>query len=178
MKDKYIVLIVGKSGSGKSTICDRLTEQYGLKQVKSYTTRPRRGGGDNSHIFVSDAEFAKLENKCAYTVYDNRKYCAMTEQVDNADLYIIDVDGVEYFLSHYDGRKIPMVVYIETSKAVRKERMMQRGDAEYKVANRLRYDKTHFDDVDEYAIKTYQNETEEDLDKIVESIYNVFFYEG
>ena len=35
MKDKYIVLIVGKSGSGKSTICDRLTEQYGLKQVKS-----------------------------------------------------------------------------------------------------------------------------------------------
>ena len=32
--------------------------------------------------------------------------------------------------------------------------------------------------VDEYAIKTYQNETEEDLDKIVESIYNVFFYEG
>lgn len=178
MKDKYIVLIVGKSGSGKSTICDRLTEQYGLKQVKSYTTRPRRGDGDNSHIFVNDAEFAKLENKCAYTRYDNHKYCATTEQVDNADLYIIDVDGVEYFLSHYDGRKIPMVVYIETSKDVRKERMMQRGDAEYKVMNRLRYDKTHFDNADEYAIKTYQNETEEDLNKIVESIYNVFFYEG
>ena len=178
MKDKYIVLIVGKSGSGKSTICDRLTEQYGLKQVKSYTTRPRRGDGDNSHIFVNDEKFAKLENKCAYTIYDNRKYCATTEQVDNADLYIIDVDGVEYFLSHYNGRKIPMVVYIETSKNVRKERMMQRGDAEYKVMNRLRYDKTHFDNADEYAIKTYQNETEEDLDKIVESIYNVFFYEG
>lgn len=178
MKDKYIVLIVGKSGSGKSTICDRLTEQYGLKQVKSYTTRPRRGDGDNSHIFVNDAEFAKLENKCAYTRYDNHKYCATTEQVDNADLYIIDVDGVEYFLSHYDGRKIPMVVYIETSRDVRKARMIQRGDAEYKVMNRLRYDKTHFDNADEYAIKTYQNETEEDLDKIVESIYNVFFYEG
>lgn len=178
MKDKYIVLIVGKSGSGKSTICDRLTEQYGLKQVKSYTTRPRRGDGDNSHIFVNDTEFAKLENKCAYTIYDNHKYCATTEQVDNADLYIIDVDGVGYFLSHYDGRKIPMVVCIETSRDVRKERMMKRGDAEYKVANRLRYDKAHFGDADEYAIKTYQNEIEEDLDKIVENIYNVFFYEG
>ena len=71
-----------------------------------------------------------------------------------------------------------MVVYIETSRDVRKARMIQRGDAEYKVMNRLRYDKTHFDNADEYAIKTYQNETEEDLDKIVESIYNVFFYEG
>ena len=62
MKDKYIVLIVGESGSGKSTICDELTKRYGLKQVESYTTRPRRSEDEDGHTFVSDEEFDKLED--------------------------------------------------------------------------------------------------------------------
>ena len=35
MKDKYIVLLVGKSGTGKSTICQYLEDMYGLREVKS-----------------------------------------------------------------------------------------------------------------------------------------------
>ena len=49
-ENKYIILIVGKSGSGKSTICDRLEQEYGLNQVKSYTTRPRRGANEWTYI--------------------------------------------------------------------------------------------------------------------------------
>ena len=90
MKDKYIVLVVGESGSGKSTICNLLTTRYGLKQVESYTTRPMRYEGESGHTFVNDAEFDALDNMCAYTVFDGYKYGATQEQVDNADLYVID----------------------------------------------------------------------------------------
>ena len=68
MKDKYIVLIVGESGSGKSTICDELTKRYGLKQVKSYTTRPRRSEDEDGHTFISDEEFKELEGICGQLV--------------------------------------------------------------------------------------------------------------
>lgn len=42
MANEFIVLLVGPSASGKSTIADKLEELYGWKQVQSITTRPRR----------------------------------------------------------------------------------------------------------------------------------------
>ena len=179
MKDKYIIVIVGKSGSGKSTICDALTEKYGLKQVKSYATRPRRGDNDNSHIFVTFEEFDALHDKCAYTFFDGNHYCATSKQVDESDLYIIDPKGIDYFLKHYDGKKIPMIIYISTSKDIRFNRMVERGDTKYRANKRLSYDNKAFDVelINDYAIKVYENNTREDLDWIVDYIYKVFFRE-
>ena len=175
MKDKYIVLIVGESGSGKSTICDELTKRYGLKQVKSYTTRPRRSDNESGHIFVSDEEFDRLENMCAFTLFNGHKYCATSKQVDNADLYVIDPKGVKYFMNHYNGKKIPMVIYIDVDKKTRRKRMMKRGDGQDKVDKRIKHDEESFGNVDEYAFKTYSNNTLSDLDKIVNDIYYLFF---
>ena len=175
MKDKYIVLIVGESGSGKSTICDELTKRYDLKQVKSYTTRPRRSEDEDGHTFISDEEFNKLENICAYTYFDNHHYCATREQVDNADLYIIDPYGIGYFMSKYDGRKIPMVVYIHTDKRIRRKRMEQRGDTTYKIRQRMANDESSFVNVDEYAMYQYDNIKEGDVEKIATDIYRKFF---
>lgn len=175
MKDKYIVLIVGESGSGKSTICDELTKSYGLKQVKSYTTRPRRSADEDGHTFVNDEEFDKLENMCAFTLFNGYRYCATSEQVDNADLYVIDPKGVEYFMNHYDGKKIPMVIYIDVDKKTRRERMRKRGDEQNKVDKRIKHDEESFGNVDEYAFKTYPNKTLSDLDRIVNDIYYLFF---
>ena len=31
-----MILLVGKSGSGKSTVADILTKEYGLSQIQSY----------------------------------------------------------------------------------------------------------------------------------------------
>ena len=68
--NRYVLLIVGKSGSGKSALCNYMEKTYGLKQVKSYTTRLCRGLEDNTHTFVTDEEFDKLTDMCAYTVFD------------------------------------------------------------------------------------------------------------
>ena len=178
MKDKYIVLIVGESGSGKSTICDELTKRYGLKQVKSYTTRPRRSEDEDGHTFISDEEFNKLENVCAYTYFDNYDYCATREQIDNSDLYIVNPWGIEYFMKTYNGRKIPMVVYIYADKRTRRKRMAKRGDKEYKIRQRIAHDESAFANVDEYAMHQYNNIEEGDVEKIATDIYRKFFRDG
>ena len=49
-----IFLIVGCSGSGKTTITEQLEQKYGLKAIQSYTTRQPRYDGETGHIFVSD----------------------------------------------------------------------------------------------------------------------------
>ena len=178
MKDKYIVLIVGESGSGKSTICDELTKRYGLKQVESYTTRPRRSENEGGRTFISDEEFDKLEDICAYTYFDGYRYCATREQIDNSDLYIIDPRGIEYFIKEYNGRKIPMVVYIYADKRTRRKRMANRGDKEHKIRQRIAHDESAFANVDEYTMYRYSNVEEGGVGKIATDIYRKFFRDG
>lgn len=121
-----IYLIVGESGSGKSTVCDIIEETYGLKQLVSYTTRPRRYDGEKGHLFVDKATFDKLENKVAYTMFDGYEYCATAQQIDECDLYVIDPDGLFKLKELYHGDKNIKVIYISTPLPERYERMKKR----------------------------------------------------
>lgn len=123
-----IYLIVAPSGAGKTTIVDFLESNYGLKSINSYTTRRPRFDGETGHIFVSDEEFDKLTDMVAYTMFDNNRYCATVEQVEENDLYVIDPKGVEFFKQHYNGNKQVKVIYIESDITTRYERMRQRAE--------------------------------------------------
>lgn len=181
MRKDFIVLIVGESGSGKSEICRYLEDKYGLKEVKSYTTRPKRNENDKSHIFATDYDFDNvLDDIVAYTEYNGYKYCATAKQIEDCDTYIIDPDGIEYFFKKYTGKKIPMVVHISAPKEVRRERMLSRGHTIGAVETRLEIDTEEFANVRDYAIFTYTNADNgmEDVHDIGEDIYNTFFREG
>lgn len=52
---------VSPSGGGKTTIVTYLSEKYGLKIAKSFTTRTPRGKDDNEYNFVTVEEFLILE---------------------------------------------------------------------------------------------------------------------
>lgn len=140
----YIILLVGKSGTGKTTLVEKLVKDRGYKTVNSYTTRPQRYPGESGHIFVSDEKFDKLENICAYTEFDGYKYCATQKQVDDADIYVIDPDGVDYFKSQYNGDKEIITVELLAQRPVRYARMRKRGDTFFKTIKRLRNDKKKF----------------------------------
>ena len=49
-----IFLIVGCSGSGKTTITEQLEMKYGLKSIQSYTTRLPRYDGETGHTIISN----------------------------------------------------------------------------------------------------------------------------
>ena len=127
-----IFLIVGCSGSGKTTITEQLEQKYGLKSIQSYTTRKPRYDGETGHTFVSDEEFDKLTDMVAYTEFASNRYCATAEQVDNNDLYIIDPKGVDFFMKAYKGSKTPKIIFISSNLTTRYERMIGRAETKGK----------------------------------------------
>ena len=175
--NRYVLLIVGKSGSGKSALCNYMEKTYGLKQVKSYTTRLCRGLEDNTHTFVTDEEFDKLTDMCAYTVFDGNRYCATSKQVDECDLYVIDPTGIDYFLREYRGIKIPIVIHIDASESICTLRMYERGDDPNDISRRIKHDRKAFKNVREYATETYNNtyNDEANLRMIGDLLYEKYF---
>lgn len=141
-----LILLVGKSGSGKTTLANELEKRCGLKQLRSYTTRKPRYQGETGHIFLSEKEFDGLEGIVAKTVFDGNRYAATKEQVDHADIYVIDVQGVKELLQKYKGRKEIKIVYLDVPAYIRFWRMVRRGDSLLQVVKRIFHDRKAFAD--------------------------------
>ena len=170
---RCIYLVVGASGTGKTTIVNRLVEQYGLRAVCSYTTRPPRYQGEQGHIFVSDAEFDKLNNIVAFTEYDGYRYGAKAEQIDSSDIYVIDPDGITYFCQNYIGEKEIRIIFICATEEERKKRMLRRGDSEKVVESRIELDKKVFYNMkDRFSLGVYNDSLERAIEVIVDYIKN------
>lgn len=138
-----LVLLVGKSGSGKTTLEKVLVNNFGFKSVKSYTTRPKRVANEENHQFVTKEEFDALENKVAYTCFNGYEYCATKEQLDNATIYVIDPDGIEYLRQNYSRNFF--IVYIDTDSKVCENRMRKRGDDYNVLKSRVFNDEIEFE---------------------------------
>lgn len=134
---KPLFLFVGKSSSGKTTIADMLEHKYGLTQMQSYTTRPPRHENEIGHVFITDAEFDKLENLVAYTNYNGFRYGATAEQVDNVSIYVIDVAGIVTLLDKYQTDRPIVVFYFDTTVCTRIDRMIERQDSDMAIISRL-----------------------------------------
>lgn len=164
-----IYLIVGESSSGKDSVVNKLCDKHGYTKVLSYTTRPQRPNEQNTHTFISDEQFDKLQNIVAYTEFHGYRYAATQELVDNATFYIIDKAGIEYFNANYKGDKDIKIIYIKVLKGVRFERMLRRGESAEQAISRIEHDKIAFDGAEELADFITVNW---DLDECVENIYN------
>lgn len=147
VKSKNFLLIVGNSGSGKTTVVEELQRRYGLKSINSYTTRPPRYEGETGHIFVNTTDMPPESEMVGYTYYNNNHYWATAQQVAENDLYVIDVAGINYFHEHYKGDKPYLVVQIWAPEEVCKQRMLARGDSEDAAENRIQYDRLVFANV-------------------------------
>ena len=141
---KPLILLVGKSGSGKTTIAEILEKDYYLKSLRSYTTRLPRYEGEDGHTFIDRDTYFKLIDKIATTHFDGNFYCATKEQCDKSDVYVVDPDGVDTFTVNYDGDRVPLIIYINTHWFIRFFRMVRRGNSVSKAMERIRHDKKKF----------------------------------
>lgn len=149
MKHDKIILLVGRSGSGKSTVADILRHQYGRSILPSYTTRPKRFEQEEGHIFVNNMFYEKVSRSrdiVAYTYFDKNHYWATTQQVNENDIYIIDPDGVAFFRSHYFGPKQVVVVWLDCIWLVALLRMEKQGRSRDEIDRRIANDNTVFYD--------------------------------
>lgn len=148
---RNIYLIVGPSGSGKTTLTEDLCTRYGYKAVSSYTDRPPRYPGEIGHEFLSNDEFNKLSNLCAYTEFNGYRYGVTSEMIDRCDVYVIDPAGVEYMREHYTGKKGISIIGLVVEPEVRYTRMKKRGDSKEQIESRLRHDERAFRDLNKIA---------------------------
>jgi len=130
-----IIAIVGRSGSGKSTIADML-QKKGIPPVVSYTTRPKRDKYDVHHKFVSDSEYDNIFDKLAETVYGGYRYCGKLEGHHDCYSYVIDEVGLKMLK---DNSKLDVYSVLVLSpqevrqKRTTKERFNRDKDYEYKL---------------------------------------------
>ena len=139
---KPLYLLIGRSASGKTTIANILEEKYGYKSVSSYTTRPQRYDGEVGHTFVDDATFDQLGELAGFVEYNGYRYGTTMQQVDDADIYVIDPVGAEYLLDKYTDRQI-CIIYFDASVPTRIHRMKNRGDSDNAIINRLLQDEEY-----------------------------------
>lgn len=166
-----MLLIIGRSGSGKSTVARTLSKQYGYNIVESYTTRPQRTDEvfESDHIFIGKNSVKKYKDKMvAYTKIGENEYFVTEDMLYESDIYVIDPNGLEFLTSqNLDIEFIPVYLYVSTNKQM--ERLLKRGDDAITASKRMRdedYQFTMFETTKPITINTDNLSIEEIVYKV------------
>lgn len=149
MKTLPILLLVGPSGSGKTTVANLLSLRNGWRQVASYTTREPRYPGEEGHTFITEEEFRILKNLVAYTEYNGHRYGATAQQIDDCQIYVVDIPGVKSLAQNYKGERDVRVIILDVSEDDRRHRMHDRGDSDAVIEERIETDRVAFANIAE-----------------------------
>jgi len=135
-----LFLIAGETSCGKTTLANKLCEELNLNQIISYTTRPKRKGEGDTHVFVDDATYEKMKadnNIAAYTNISGYHYWSTVDQLYQNNIYIIDPIGI----ASIEDLNITDIdfctIYINVPIEVRIDRAMIRGDKPEVLTKRI-----------------------------------------
>ena len=128
-KEHTLLLIVGRTASGKDSLVGKLCERTNLKAVTSYTTRPRRENEGETHIFTTEEMYEQMQTEgkvAAYTQISGYHYWTTINQLYENDLYIIDYKGIQT-LRELDLPNIRFVtVFVNVPDDIREERALKK----------------------------------------------------
>lgn len=147
--DEHVLLcVMGRSASGKDTLVQKLCERTGLKQIISYTTRGRRVGEGDTHIFITNEEYNQLNADgkiAAFTQIGTDRYCCTIDQLYESDVYVIDPIGVKHLRELNLPNLRLVTVFINVPDSIREDRALnKRGDDKMKWRVRNRNESEQF----------------------------------
>ena len=152
-----IIVLVGKTASGKTTVANELCKHHGYKRIITYTTRPMRKNEvqDVDYHFISDEQFNKMVENNEFTEYKRYNTAhgvwsygsvITSEQELSDDCYVIILtpQGLRDL-----SKKISQYIafYLNVSFESQLERLKKRGDEEQQIIKRLKNDDKDFEDV-------------------------------
>ena len=186
-----IICLIGKSGSGKDTIIQKLHADLKIPISISFTSRGMRPGEiqDLTYHFVSDSYFEENKEKFIeqriYKTYGKDgnvefwKYGLTEESFEEGNnLVIVDVNGYKA-LRKYFGKQNVLPFFIHCSDSTRLNRVLLRGDGsnELELMRRFAADEEDFKDFIE-SHNYYKVCNEYGIDLAVEEIEGVLKRRG
>lgn len=159
-----MIILIGESGSGKTTILNEL-EKRGFQKAINYTTRPKREAGETSEYqFVSKEEFEKMweEGKLlqrAEFAGENYGISIDSLQENVACIQIVDsIADVKNRARQLGLSNLKIICfYIHVPPEERTKRMLTRGDSLEAIQKRLEIDSVKFKKAREVVDYTIEN---------------------
>jgi len=126
-----MIVLVGESASGKSSIEKFLVEEYGYNHVVSYTTRQPRSGEVNGvdYHFITEEEFEKRLNEGFFaesTCYNGWHYGCAVEDCTDDKVIVANPHGLRQLRKNDKVNVIAF--YIDVPRRDRLIKILQRGD--------------------------------------------------
>ena len=140
-----IIVLLGASGSGKSTIENELPAHHGFEKIISYTTRKPRNNEENckDYYFVDNNTFNEILNRGLFMEYDeysqNRFYGTLKPDYKGGNkVSVLTPNGLRQLKKNYTDENI-FTVLIDANLGTRIKRYIDRCGV----------DKFNFDDKNE-----------------------------
>ena len=155
-----MVILVGESASGKSSIEKYLVDNYSYQKVVSYTTRsprPNEVDGVDYH-FITTEQFFELQRQGFFAetaVYNDWHYGTAKEDCANNRVAVLTPHGLRQ-ISKIDGINVTSF-YIRVPRRDRLIKLLQRGDGIEEAYRRNLSDVGQFDGIEDEADFTIDN---------------------
>lgn len=139
------IILLGASGSGKSTIENELSTHHGFSKIVSYTTRQPRNNEKNGkdYFFIDNKMFEEFLSRGLFAEFDeysqNRLYGTLkSDYVDGDKVVVLTPNGLRQLKKNCPNEKI-FTVLVEANLGTRIKRYIDRCGV----------DKFNFDDKNE-----------------------------
>lgn len=155
-----MLILVGGSASGKSTIEKILCEEYGYKKVTSYTTRSPRDGevdGVDYHYISQEDFFEKWQNGFFAEVgeYNGWYYGSAIEDCTNDKVAVLTPHGMRQLKEKTDIDVTS--IYIKVPRRDRLIKILQRNDNIEEAKRRDGSDVGQFDGIEDEVTYVIEN---------------------
>ena len=175
-----ILILMGKSCSGKDKISKELIKNHGYKSIVRYTTRPiRKNEKDGiTYHYISKDEFKQKINDGFFAEWKDYStaqgiwyYGTALEDLDNTDekfVIILPPDRYKEIkgIIHNNLKSI----YVYANNTTIKKRLMLRGDNKEEAKRRLEHDNVDFKGAEMLADKIVYNNDGTDINDVTNKI--------
>lgn len=154
------IILIGKSGSGKTTVTNYLVDNFNYNQIITYTSRPRRECEPvDAYHFISNEKFNKLKDDSFFAEYYEKtlndgeviKYGSAKsdyENLDSQNIIILTPDGMRNAIKSIGVMNVS-VIYLKASDDVLRERLNYRNsESEINYESRLAQERLDFDGIE------------------------------
>ena len=177
-----MLVLVGESASGKSSIEKCLVNMYGYNKIVSYTTRqPREGEVDGvDYHFIDTERFDELKEQGFFAetaVYRGWSYGVAKEDCTDDKVAVLTPHGLRQ-VSKIDGINITSI-HINVPRRDRLIKILQRGDSVEESYRRNLSDVGQFDGIDDEVDFVINNEGyKKSVREMTEAVHQIYAYKN